>query len=316
MKISVIITTYNRKHKLSRLIESILTSDLERKDYEIIVVDDFSTDGTIDLIKQKFASTYNLRVIEKKENKKKSHSVNLGVRESRGDYLFFIDDDTIVDKNTIRELYSYLVNNKGNLFVCPIMYFFDNKEKIWSAGLKMNLWTTIGNFIYLKKIDDGKLEKEVDIDGGVTSFMVPKRIFSEIGFFNEKLFPFQFEELDYCVRANFGGYKLKTITTAKLWHDHEYGIFLNNPWRLYFAARNRTISAKLWSKNGFQIFVSQLFSIAISISYLGIKLIFFREKYWEGVKSIFKGIKDGLKMSSSLTPYYKRDIEALKEEVF
>ena len=87
MKISVIIPTYNRILFLKRSIDSVLAQTLQP--YEIIIVDDGSTDGTSAMIKKNYP---NLKLIFQ-ENKGVSAARNIGVKASSGDWVCFLDSD-------------------------------------------------------------------------------------------------------------------------------------------------------------------------------------------------------------------------------
>ena len=94
MNISVIVTTHNRKDMLSGLLESCFSQTC--KPFEIIVVDNASTDGTFDFLKTRFSGRIK---IVKEEKKGHSYARNRGVETAGGDVLAFIDDDAIADKD-------------------------------------------------------------------------------------------------------------------------------------------------------------------------------------------------------------------------
>ena len=88
--VSVVIPTHNRKEKLARLIKSILESDYPKDKLEIIVVDDASTDNTFEYIKKKYPQA---KIIRNEEEKLLAESRNIGIKASKGKYIFLIDDD-------------------------------------------------------------------------------------------------------------------------------------------------------------------------------------------------------------------------------
>ena len=88
-RISVIITTYNRADMLPRAIESVLAQTLQ--DYEIIIVDDCSTDNTQDVI-AKFDDS-RIRSFLHERNKRQAASINTGIARAQGEYIAFLDDD-------------------------------------------------------------------------------------------------------------------------------------------------------------------------------------------------------------------------------
>ena len=97
MKISVIIPTYNRIFFLKRSIDSVLEQSL--KPYEVIIVDDGSSDGTSTMIKKNYPKI-NLIC---QENKGVSAARNIGIRASSGDWVCFLDSDDEWKKNKLSE---------------------------------------------------------------------------------------------------------------------------------------------------------------------------------------------------------------------
>ena len=87
MKISVIIPTFNRIDILNRAIDSVLNQSINP--YDIIVVDDGSTDGTSDMIKQKYKS---IKLIQQK-NSGVSAARNNGIKNAQGDWIALLDSD-------------------------------------------------------------------------------------------------------------------------------------------------------------------------------------------------------------------------------
>jgi len=98
MKISVVIPNYNKENTIKKCIESIY---LQRKNMEIIVVDDCSEDKSINTIKKNFPK---VRTICNKKNKGAAYCRNLGVLRSSGDYIAFVDSDVCLKKNCLNKL--------------------------------------------------------------------------------------------------------------------------------------------------------------------------------------------------------------------
>lgn len=104
-KISVIIPAYNVQHYLKRCLDSILTQTLDN--IEIIVVNDASTDKTL-LIAQEYAvHNENLTVINNVANQGQSIARNRGIEVARGEYLYFIDSDDFLDRDSLTTCYAY-----------------------------------------------------------------------------------------------------------------------------------------------------------------------------------------------------------------
>ena len=100
-KVSVVITTHNRSSLLPRAVRSVLAQSYE--DYELIIVDDCSTDNTPDVIRTFVDSR--IRVVRHADNMGQSAAINTGIRLSRGEYIAFLDDDDEwVDQKLLRQV--------------------------------------------------------------------------------------------------------------------------------------------------------------------------------------------------------------------
>ena len=101
-KVSVIIPTFNRAEMVCRCVQSIF--DTEYPNLEVIVVDDCSPDNTGERIKERFSGR--VKYFRNEKNSFQAVSRNNGAKIATGDYLFFLDDDNIVDKNIFTEIAS------------------------------------------------------------------------------------------------------------------------------------------------------------------------------------------------------------------
>ena len=109
MKFSIIITCFNRKRFIQRCIKSALNQSLvDRSGYEVIVVDDKSTDGSKNIIEQ-FENT--IKIIYNKKNYGLSKSRNLGIKKSKGKYILMLDSDDYISEHYLRFMGSFLDYN-------------------------------------------------------------------------------------------------------------------------------------------------------------------------------------------------------------
>ncbi|MCK5096853.1 MAG: glycosyltransferase [Desulfobacteraceae bacterium] len=123
--VSVVIPTYNRKDIISRAIESVRNQTY--KNYEIIIVDDGSTDGTVDYIK----NHYNNKIhCISQENQGASSARNKGISEAKGKYIAFLDsDDEWVDSKLTTQV-AFLEENPEIALLCGRTYRSDNIKKV------------------------------------------------------------------------------------------------------------------------------------------------------------------------------------------
>ncbi|MBI5049876.1 MAG: glycosyltransferase family 2 protein [Nitrospirae bacterium] len=102
--LSIVIPTYNAERFMTNLLDSIFKSEF--KDFEVVIVDDCSTDNTV-----KAAQKYPVRVIEQEKNEGPAKARNIGVEAAKGDIIFFLDSDVIVLDGSIKEIHDYFLMN-------------------------------------------------------------------------------------------------------------------------------------------------------------------------------------------------------------
>lgn len=125
MKVSVIIPVYNSEQYLRRCLDSVLNQSVQ--DYEIILIDDGSTDGSLDICNEYAERNRNIKVIHKL-NGGVSSACNLGIDNSHGKYLMFCDSDDYVEPDWIETMYQYAEKNPG-VSVFSAFYKEDGKTK-------------------------------------------------------------------------------------------------------------------------------------------------------------------------------------------
>jgi len=121
--VSVIIPTYQRPHWVKEAIESVLAQNY--KDYEIIVVNDGSTDNTAEVLNQ-FQDT--IKIITHKRNKGQAAARNTAIASSQGRYIAFIDDDDIWLPSKLEKTITLLEANQKIGLIYSDMFFFNEKE--------------------------------------------------------------------------------------------------------------------------------------------------------------------------------------------
>ena len=110
-KVSVIVALYNKEKNIKKCITSLINQSL--KEIEIIVVNDSSTDNSLEICKS--FKDKRIRIISNKTNKGIGYTRNVGIKHAKGEYLAFVDADDYVDKQMYETYYNYCVNNEIDL---------------------------------------------------------------------------------------------------------------------------------------------------------------------------------------------------------
>lgn len=127
--ISVIVVNFNYGKLIRRCIRSLLNQDLDKSHYEIIVVDDCSTDDSVKAINT-FVKEGDIKIIQNKKNLGIGASAQVGVANSRGKYFVRVDSDDYVQPPFLYMLYNFLKFNPKYVAVSSDYFYTDNEERI------------------------------------------------------------------------------------------------------------------------------------------------------------------------------------------
>lgn len=127
--ISIIVPVYNAEHKVNNLIKSLLGQS--SKDFEVIFIDDKSTDSTVDYLNRKLKNeNINYKIISNMENVGPGSSRNKGIKKSKCDYIMFVDADDFIDEDTIRDFIRIIEKEMFDILI------FDYNRKNNNSSLK------------------------------------------------------------------------------------------------------------------------------------------------------------------------------------
>ena len=130
-QISVIVPIYNVKEYLDKCIDSLLKQDI-KESFEIILVDDGSTDGSSAIVDQ-YANKYGGKIIAvHKNNSGLSDARNAGIEKASGHWIAFVDSDDYVSNHYLSELYQNAISTHADLVACGY-YNVDENDKVVSA---------------------------------------------------------------------------------------------------------------------------------------------------------------------------------------
>lgn len=180
-RISVVLPTYNRSKYLPKSIDSILSQTFS--DFELIIVDDCSSDDTEKIAREYELKDSRITVIRNDVNRKLPASLNIGFAKASGDYLTWTSDDNMYKPDAFRIMLSYLERHQVPL-VCADMEIIDEKD-------------TKANTEFMKDyhFDESKIYFENIVRG---CFLYKHDILERVGFYNENLFGL--EDYEYWVR--------------------------------------------------------------------------------------------------------------------
>ncbi|WP_430792512.1 glycosyltransferase [Bacillus subtilis] len=241
VKTSIIILTYNQLVLTKQCLKSIwkhTNSDC----IEIIVVDNGSSDGTCDYLKQ----ISSIKVIFNKTNKGFAKACNQGLEVATGDNILFLNNDTVVTSHWLKPMIKLLYQDDKIGMVGPVSNYVSGPQQVPVDYTNVE---GIENFSRLYCLQQrGKSKAVLRLVG--FCLLVKKEVLDEIGGFDERFEGGSFEDDDLCLRALQKGYQLK-IALDSFVHHHGHATFSGNQdlniGRLYQV--NRQIFIDKWKQD-------------------------------------------------------------------
>ncbi len=230
--ISIIITNYNGGNLLSQCLESVYNSKYQN--YEVILVDNASTDNSHIEARKKFPK---ITLISNNENLG-SVGRNSGISIAKGEFIVLLDNDTKVTPNWLDEfLKDFKIHGYG-MYQGKLL-LMDEPDKINSAGCMINIF----GFSFARgsnEIDIGQYDKKIEINFPATACaFFPKKIFEQVGLFDEKFFAY-LDDTDFGWRAMKQGIRSFFVPSVIVYHKWS-NTTKWSPLKYYLLERNRLI---------------------------------------------------------------------------
>lgn len=228
MKLSIIIVNYKTYELTKQTIDSLLRQNANFE-YEIILVDNASQDGSIEKIQSDFQNIMNqktLKVIINDSNLGFSKANNIGIKNSIGEYILLLNSDTKLDEDCLQKCMEYMNEHIGALG-CKIILQDGKLDHACKRGFP----TPSASLYYLIGLDKKNPDKygqydalyldedEIgEVDALMGAFMLmPRSVLNEIGLLDETFFMYG-EDIDLCYRIKEAGYKIIYYPETKIIH--------------------------------------------------------------------------------------------------
>ncbi len=235
---SIILNTNRRADTLACL------ASLEANDYPahtIIVLDNHSTDGSVEAIRQTFPA---VQVIELAENRGYAGNNNVGIAAALAqgaDWVFVLNEDTVLAPDCLSMLVAAGEPDPSVGIVGPMVYHHDAPHVIQSAGGMLGPhWNSI--MLGRDEPDQGQFSQPHAVEWIMgCAILVRRAVIEEVGMIDERYFYF-WEETEWCIRAGRAGWRILHVPQARIWHKGITWDFQPKPSITYYATRNRLLT--------------------------------------------------------------------------
>ncbi len=232
-ELSIIIPHFNSKGLLLKCLAS-LPQDM---DVEVIVVDDFSFDNTIRKAKNLFPG---VRFIFNNANMGFAKTCNRGALHARGDFLLFLNQDTVLKKDGIKKCLDFIKKDRKIGVVGPLIYNSDGSIQ-WTLRryptipmlffgrnsfiTKIFPHNKLSRYYLYRDLDISKPHKVESVSGAF--FLVRKEVFTKLNGFDEDFFMYV-EDMDFCLRTKKAGWEVWYIPVPAVTHILGENVYKKN----------------------------------------------------------------------------------------
>ncbi len=184
-----------------------------------IVVDNASTDGSVEEIRSRYGNRVSVLVNE--ENLGFSRGNNIGIRyalERGAQFVLLLNNDTVVAPDFLDHLVAPMAAEATVGITGPKIYYYTPRDRIWFAGGEIFLARGTARHIGIRERDHGQFDRrrEVDYVTGC-ALMARREVFDTIGALDASYRAY-FEDADFCMRARRAGFRVEYVPEAKVWH--------------------------------------------------------------------------------------------------
>ena len=235
--VSIITVNYNQSNVTIDFLKSL--RNISYPNIETIVVDNASPNDHPAILKEQFPE---IQLILSDENLGFAGGNNLGVKQAKGKYLLFINNDTEVPENFLEPLVELMENDASIGMVSPKIKFHWNPELIQYAGYtKMNPVTIRNSSIGYHEVDKGQYNKLMETNAAHgAAMMVPRKVIEDVGMMTEVYFLY-YEEHDWAERIKKAGYKIFIEPNSYILHKESVSTGKDSPFKTYYLTRNRLV---------------------------------------------------------------------------
>lgn len=298
--ISIVIANYNGERYLRTCLTSLLKSSFIT-DYEILVIDNNSTDDSLKIIREFQKKDSKIKVLKNKSNKGVPFSRNKAIKKAKGDILVFLDNDTKVDKDWLKGIIqTFSADVTIGALQCKI-FDFKKTDLIQEIGMKLYPYTGFGTTLGRGEKDHGQFDTPVEIIALGAALAVRKDVARRVGGFDLKLMHTT-DDLDFSWRIWISGYRVMLSPNSMVYHytkvhDHNYRMYLH-------LSKN---SLRMITKNYELLNVIKFLPLSLAFNIVGGISVLLSRRSIAGILGVFLGIvwyfynlPDTLKMRSKV----------------
>ena len=246
-RVSIIVVNYNGMSYIETCLRSILRQSF--RDFEIIVVDNCSSDGSLDYLRQAFPD---LKLVANEQNRGYSGGINSGLAHAAGEYLAPLNVDTEVEPDWLAAMVEFMDANPEAGAATPKSLLYRDRTRIGVQGLDIHI-TGLGFVRGLNQPDTGPPAEPFQVAGvSGCSYIIRRNIVEQMGGLNEDNFMY-YDDVDLSWMVNLMGYRIYCVPQSVVYHEYELRM---TPQKMYWLEYGRLSSLLSYFRLGTLLLIS------------------------------------------------------------
>lgn len=291
-EIGVILVNYNGKEYNHKCIMSILNSTIGSK-LHIIVVDNASTDNSVEELKEEFAACDRVQIIELDDNYGFSKANNAGISwalQHGIEFFLLLNNDTEIDPYALERMMEMYKEKKG--IIVPKIFFAGDRTLIWCAGGEFSTVIKKPKQRGFNQLDNGETKRDERCAfANGCAILLSKEVVDKIGLLDERFFLY-YEDTEYSMRAEANDVNIYYCDEAIVYHKVNGSTKGNeNAANVYYITRNWLLCNSIH----FETWRFVLFCVYFTINRSAWMLIWLMKGMRENNRAMFYGIRDFIK---------------------
>ncbi|HEY5745967.1 MAG TPA: glycosyltransferase family 2 protein [Chryseolinea sp.] len=257
--VSLISVNYNSLPDTILMLESV--KKLSYPAVEMIVVDNASKQSPGPELTSRFPW---IKFIRSEKNLGFAGGNNLGIKASQGDYIFLVNNDTIMFPDFLEPIVAFMESHPDAGMASPKVLYPDGKTLQYTGAIKISPYTGRGRRLGLLEQDQGQYDSNYKTDlGHGAALIVPRKIIDLVGPMPELYFLY-YEEHDWCEMVKRAGFSMYYIGDSKILHTESVSTGNDSPLKVYYLTRNRLIFMRR-NFSGLPLLSGMLFFFTFSV---------------------------------------------------
>lgn len=289
-RVSVVLVNWNRAQDTLECIRSLRESIYPG--FEIIVVDNGSSDDSIERISQESGE---LILLEAGDNLGFTGGNNLGIQyaiEHGADYVLLLNNDTIIASDALEKMVKVAESDSRIGIVSPKILFYDRPKMVWFGGSEFDRRFITARMIGYGVKDAGQFDQDREIPFASGCVMLIRRsVIEAVGLLWNGFFAVM-EDIDFGLRVAKEGYRIIYFPSAVVWHKESMSAGGHDaPQYVYYQTRNKFFLNGRWAGSLSRFAIAEIYALLYSLKRM---LRFAWQRKWRSILGILYGVWDGV----------------------